>query len=164
MVVGLVAMIAVKGLSHFWPKPVVEFNYQTAEQSEPVRVIGEISRSETTTAAAMREAGFNVPEDQDVVVRHLVKRGNRDVTGQDFVWYMESFMSDPRYPEEILVLERLQWGDFYGYLQGFLIDGEVVAVGAEARTAFERALRDTAKGVRELNGILEHKDDKQKSS
>lgn len=153
MVVGLVAMIAVKGLSHFWPKPVVEFNYQTAEQSEPVRVIGEISRSETTTAAAMREAGFNVPEDQDVVVRHLVKRGNRDVTGQDFVWYMESFMSDPRYPEEILVLERLQWGDFYGYLQGFLIDGEVVAVGAEARTAFERTLRDTAKGVRELNGI-----------
>lgn len=153
MVVGLVAMIAVKGLSHFWPKPVVEFDYQTPEQSEPVRVIGEISRSETTTAAAMREAGFNVPEDQDVVVRHLVKRGNRDVTGQDFVWYMESFMSDPRYPEEILVLERLQWGDFYGYLQGFLIDGEVVAVGAEARTAFERALRDTAKGVRELNGI-----------
>ena len=153
MVVGLVAMIAVKGLSHFWPKPVVEFDYQTPEQSEPVRVIGEISRSETTTAAAMREAGFNVPEDQDVVVRHLVKRGNRDVTGQDFVWYMESFMSDPRYPEEILVLERLQWGDFYGYLHGFLIDGEVVAVGAEARTAFERALRDTAKGVRELNGI-----------
>src|SRR5690625_3274422 len=77
MVVGLVAMIAVKGLSHFWPKPVVEFDYQTPEQSEPVRVIGEISRSETTTAAAMREAGFNVPEDQDVVVRHLVKRGNR---------------------------------------------------------------------------------------
>lgn len=153
MVVGLVAMIAVKGLSHFWPKPVVEFDYQTPEQSEPVRVIGEVSRSETTTAAAMREAGFNVPEDQDVVVRHLIKRGNRDVTGQDFVWYMESFMSDARYPEEILVLERLQWGDFYGYLQGFLIDGEVVAVGAEARTAFERTLRDTAKGVRELNGI-----------
>src|SRR5690625_3553858 len=111
MVVGLVAMIAVKGLSHFWPKPVVEFDYQCSEQSEPVRVIGDIRRSESTTAAAMREAGFNIAEDQDVVVRHLVKRGNRDVTGQDFVWFMESFMSDPRYPEEILVLERLQWGD-----------------------------------------------------
>src|SRR5690625_1533018 len=110
-------------------------NGKTPEQSEPVRVIGEISRSETTTAAAMREAGFNVPEDQDVVVRHLVKRGNRDVTGQDFVGDMESFMSDPRYPEEILVVERLQGGDLNGYLQGFLIDGAVVAVAAEARTA-----------------------------
>lgn len=153
MVIGLVAMIAFQGLSHFWPKPVLEFDYHSPEQPEPVRVIGEVSRSETMTAAAMRDAGFQVPEDQDVVVRHLIKRGNRDVTGQDFVWYLDSFMSNQRYPEEILVLERLQWGDFYGYLQGFLIDGEVVALGAEAHAQFERTLKDTAKLMREINAI-----------
>jgi phosphate transport system permease protein len=153
MVIGLVLMIAYNGLSHFWPKPVLEFDYQLEGQAQAERVIGEISRSETMTAAAMRDAGFLVPEDQAVVVRHLIKRGNRDVTGQDFVWYLDSFMTDKRYPEDILVLERLQWGDFYGYLREFLVDGEVVAVGAEARTAFEQTLRETSRLVREINVI-----------
>jgi len=153
MVVGLVGMITVNGLSHFWPKPVVEFEYQLEGQESAERVMGEVSRSETMTAAAMRDAGFVVPEGQDVVVRHLIKQGNRDVTGQDFVWYLEDFMTDQRYPEDVLVIERLQWGDFFGYLRDFRIDGEVVAEGQEARQRFRETLEETSELVREINVI-----------
>ncbi len=153
MVVGLLLMIAVNGLGHFWPKAVVEFDHQPTAEATPQRVIGEVSRSETMTAAAMREAGYQVPEDQDVVVRHLIKQGNRDVTGRDFVWYIEDAMSDWRYPEDVLVLERTTWGDFYGYLLEFRRDGEVIAEGAAARDAFEQRLPDSLATVRAIQRI-----------
>jgi len=150
MVVGLLLMIAVNGLGHFWPQAVTEFQYRETADAEPVRVIGEVSRSETMTAAAMREAGYEVPEDQEVMVRHLIKRGNRDVTSRDFVWYLEDFMSDRHYPEQAMVLERTTWGDFFGYLRQYKEGGEVVAEGAAAREAFENRLEESLARVAEI--------------
>ncbi|MEX0731586.1 MAG: phosphate ABC transporter permease PstA [Aquisalimonadaceae bacterium] len=150
MVVGLLLMIAVNGLGHFWPKAVIEFEYQETPDSEPERVIGEVSRSETMTAAAMREAGYQVPEGQDVVVRHLIKRGNRDVTSRDFVWYLGEFMSEWRYPDQVIVLERTTWGDFYGYLRQYKEGDDVVAEGPAARQAFDDRLEQSLAQVREI--------------
>ncbi|RFA30378.1 phosphate ABC transporter, permease protein PstA [Alkalilimnicola ehrlichii] len=152
MVLGLLLMIGVRGLGHFWPSAVVEFDY-AQEGQQPVRVLGELSRSETLTAAAMREAGHAVPEDQEIVVRHLIKRGNRDVTGSDFVWYLGSYSSEWRYPSDAMVLERLTWGDFIGYLREYREDGEVIVSGSEARQAFEARLQETQRMVREIAHI-----------
>ncbi|MCC5858350.1 MAG: phosphate ABC transporter permease PstA [Ectothiorhodospiraceae bacterium] len=153
MVVGLLLMIAVNGLSHFWPSAVVEFEHRATADAEPERVIGEVSRSETKTAAAMREAGYEVPEGQEVVVRHLIKRGNRDITGRDFVWYIEDAMSDWRYPEDVLVLERTTWGDFYGYLRDFRRDGQVIAEGPAARETLQQRLPESLAAVRQIQRI-----------
>ncbi|MCC5874301.1 MAG: hypothetical protein JJU22_18025, partial [Gammaproteobacteria bacterium] len=101
MVIGLIMLIAVRGLAHFWPAAVVEFDYAARPGDETMRVIGEVNRTETMTAAAMREAGFQVPEEQTLVSRHLIKQGNRDVTGRDFVWYLEDGMSEWRYPTDV---------------------------------------------------------------
>ncbi|MCK8517091.1 phosphate ABC transporter permease PstA [Methylonatrum kenyense] len=152
MVVGLLLMIAVNGLGHFWPKAVAEFDYAVSGD-EPERVLGELSRSETMTAAAMRDAGYEVPEDQEIVTRHLIKRGNRDATGRDFVWYIGENASEFRYPREAMVLERLTWGDLIGYLKDYREDGEVVAEGADARAAFESQLEETRTSVREIQRI-----------
>ncbi|WP_017942054.1 MULTISPECIES: phosphate ABC transporter permease PstA [unclassified Thioalkalivibrio] len=153
MVFGLILMIAVNGLSFFWPSDVIEFEYQTSEQSEPVRVMGELSRSETMTAQAMRETGIDVPEGQEIVVRHLVKRGNRDLDSRDFRWYVEDFMSEWERPRDAVVLERLQWGNFYGYISEFRVDGEVVAEGSGAREAFEARIPETRSLVQQIERI-----------
>lgn len=153
MVIGLLLLIAVRGLSHFWPAEVIEFDYAETPAAEAIRVIGEVSRSETMTAASMREAGVAVPEGQEFVVRHLIKQGNKDVTGRDFVWYLADGMSEWRYPADIMQIERLQWGDFYGYLQTYAVDGEVVAKGEEARKAFEAKLAETAALVEQIGRI-----------
>ncbi|WP_019568775.1 phosphate ABC transporter permease PstA [Thioalkalivibrio sp. ALMg13-2] len=153
MVFGLILMIAVNGLAFFWPSDVIEFEYRTSQEAEPSRVMGELSRSETMTAKAMRESGFDVPEGQEIVVRHLVKRGNRDVDSRDFRWYVEDFMSEWERPRDAVVLERLQWGNFYGYIREFRIDGDVVAEGAEARAAFEQRIPETRSLVQQIERI-----------
>ncbi len=131
MVVGLLGLIAVRGLGHFWPAPIIETTFQEAD-GEEIRLLGELSQSETVTAAVMREAGFTVPEEQELVTRHLLKLGNRDLSGSDFRWYVEDFMKPWQYPESAIVLERTEWGNFYGFLIDVRENGRTVAVGDAA--------------------------------
>ncbi len=113
MVFGLLLLILVRGFSHFWPHPVAQITY-TLPGSAPIEVIGELRRSETLTGQLMREAGAPIPEEQLFVTRHLFKLGNRDVTGRDFTYFIDDFMGEWRYPRDITVLERREWGDFLG--------------------------------------------------
>src|SRR5690606_5507841 len=46
--------------------------------------------------------------------RIQVKVGNRDAYGMDFRWIDEERIVRREFPEEIVVLERLEWGDAYG--------------------------------------------------
>jgi phosphate transport system permease protein len=62
-----------------------------------------------------------------LVTRHLVKQGNRDVWGRDFVWYSEIGMGEWDYPANAMRLERREWGDFYGYAVRLLENGTVVS-------------------------------------
>ncbi|HHO81832.1 MAG TPA: phosphate ABC transporter, permease protein PstA, partial [Halothiobacillus sp.] len=112
MVFGLLLLILVRGFGHFWPSAVVETTYVQSD-GEQVQVIGELRKSETLTAQSLREAGVALSEEQRLVTRHLFKLGNRDVTGRDFVYFIEDFMGEWSYPKEITVLERREWGDFY---------------------------------------------------
>ncbi|WP_406672061.1 phosphate ABC transporter, permease protein PstA, partial [Natronospira sp.] len=134
MVIGLIGLIAVRGLGHFWPSDIAEITY-LSEDGEERRLIGELSQSETMTAAAMRETGLEVPEDQEVVVRHLIKHGNRDLLPRDFAWYVAEQLRDWRYPENLVRLERREWGDFYGYVREVREGGVPVATGDAALQA-----------------------------
>ncbi|MFO8156090.1 MAG: phosphate ABC transporter permease PstA [Pseudomonadota bacterium] len=153
MVAGLLLMIAVNGLAHFWPSAVVEFDYQTPDQTEPATVLGEWDRTEIMTAEAMRSAGYTVPEEQEIVERRLIKRGNRDIDRGDFSWYLEDFVSDWHRPEDAMVLERTEWGNFYGYLQSYRVGGVAVATGEEARAQFSEQLKVTRDIVHEIEQI-----------
>ena len=59
IVLGLLALIAVKGLSHFWPKSVMQANYvsvqaTTDSNSASIRIIGELHEDEEVTPAKRR--------------------------------------------------------------------------------------------------------------
>ncbi|SFM25916.1 phosphate transport system permease protein [Ectothiorhodospira mobilis] len=128
MVVGLLTLILVRGFGHFWPAPILETQVTTPEGGS-VRVVGELVRSETIPARVMRQSGMSVPADLEVATRHLIKQGNRDVTGRDFMWYPEWAMSQWRYPDAAMWIERREWGDFYGFPLRLLEDGRVIAEG-----------------------------------
>jgi phosphate transport system permease protein len=132
MVVGLLLLIAVRGLGHFWPAAVMEAWYQPPG-GERVRVLGEVENVETVTAAVVRDAGMPVPEGVGLVDRMLLKHGNRDLSGRDFRWYVEPYFSDYAWPEDVVVVERMEWGNFYGYLRGLKESGDTVAEGMAAR-------------------------------
>lgn len=117
MVFGLLFLIAANGLSHFWPGKVAKITLETETGGTEV-LLGEIVDDEVVSATRVREAGGRVPEDMTVVRRHLVKIGNRDVSGNDFRWIAETEVERIEYPEDAVVIERTEWGNFYGYLIG----------------------------------------------
>ncbi|MEX0900212.1 MAG: phosphate ABC transporter permease PstA [Gammaproteobacteria bacterium] len=153
MVLGLLALIAVRGLGHFWPDTLYQTTYQLPDR-EAVRVLGAIVDEESRTAVVLRESGFPVPDDLVAANRILMKQGNRDLTSRDFVWYLEPFMSELETPVDALTLERREWGNFYGYLRQVKQAGEVVADGpADAWPALEERLARSNQLLREARVI-----------
>lgn len=155
MVAGLLLLIAVRGLGHFWPRDLVSVDYRQPDGSV-VTWLGEIKDSETVRERLYEAAGYDAPETPDhFITRDLLQVGNRDVTGTDFRWIARPAIEDRRYPEDAAVLERREWGNFYGYLETVLEDGKVVASGeaawAEMRARLERAL-DLHEQIEDLEG------------
>ncbi len=138
MVIGLLLLIAVRGLGHFWQPPIVETVFH--DRGEEVRILGVIRESETVPAQVVREAGFEVPEEQLLVTRHLFHLGNRDLTGRDFQWFIEETMGEFSQPADAIVLERREWGDFFGYLESIKEDGAVIAEGEAAFSELKERL------------------------
>ena len=131
MVVGLIGLIAVRGFGHFWAADVTQIRITDHAGQQSV-VIGELVRSQTIPAAVARDAGNFVPDGIDLVTRHLIKQGNRDQTGRDFVWYLGLGMASWEYPEDVYVIERREWGNFYGHAIALMREGEIVASAGEA--------------------------------
>lgn len=117
MVFGLLALIAARGLGHFWPAEVTSFELQNADGSTNV-LLGTVVDEEQVTAQRVRDTGVEVPADVELVSRYLIKIGNRDLTGADFVWINELEIIGQSKPESAIVVEREEWGNFYGFLRG----------------------------------------------
>ncbi|MEC9314208.1 MAG: phosphate ABC transporter, permease protein PstA, partial [Pseudomonadota bacterium] len=149
MVVGLVLLIAVRGLSHFWPADIMELTYQ--EPGQPAEtLIGERIDHETVPAARLALSGVQLPEGQEFAQRTLLKVGNRDYFGLDFRWINDPWISDIRYPEGIMAIERREWGNFYGYLVNVKQEGEVVASGDGAYQEFVQRLERSNELMRQI--------------
>nr|WP_193074480.1 phosphate ABC transporter permease PstA [Pseudomonas sp. FME51] len=140
MTVGLLALIAVRGLSHFWPSDVIEVDYRIPGQ-EALVTLGEVNSQEEVSLARLAGSGLPVDGDADgVMSRMLLKVGNRDMYGADFRWVIGEWMENPRTPEDVIVVERREWGNFYGYLVDVRQNGEVVAEGAAAWPVLQQAI------------------------
>lgn len=171
MVVGLLGLLAVRGMAHFWPADVMQANYAPPVLSgEPqvTEVIGERVESESVSSVQIASSGIPVDESVAFYDRQLVKMGNRDVTGADFAWLLSSFISEIRYPENIVAMERREWGNFYGFLASVSESGEELslsgdeALWSEFESRLERASRlheaiyDIEKGeIGKINYALE---------
>ncbi|MCO6412134.1 MAG: phosphate ABC transporter permease PstA [Thiogranum sp.] len=132
MVTGLLLLIAVNGLGHFWPATVWQFQYQ-APGGETGQLIGEIRETETISVERLRDSGTLPPDHPEgVVERYLLKIGNRDITGLDFRWIPAPQILERTVPDDLVVLERSEWGNFYGFLESVKENGETVAGQQEA--------------------------------
>jgi phosphate transport system permease protein len=140
MVVGLLALIAVRGFGHFWPAKVLQTSIVDNTGTRHI-IMGESVRSETIPATIARDNGFTVPADVELVTRHLIKQGNRDVNPRDFMWYLETGMEEWAYPADAVVIERREWGNYYGFPQEIRERGETVSRIGSADFWEELALR-----------------------
>jgi len=126
MVLGLIGFIAFKGLAHFWPASVMQATYQLPDSTK-TKVMGQQTDSEWVSQAQLQAIGMDTKSDAEQAKRVLIKVGNRDVYGGDFRWVLEHHLVEYSYPEKAVVLERREWGNFYGYLKKVYKNDELVA-------------------------------------
>lgn len=135
-VIALLSLLAVRGLGHFWPAAVIQAQY-TVPGAAPVRITGELVESEDVSIEQLHAAGIDVASPTGFARRDLFKVGNRDVSGHDFGWFLDDYLSDIQRPEHMLVLERREWGNFYGFLREVKEQDRVVAdAGTDADGAW----------------------------
>lgn len=131
MVIGVLGLIVIRGSSHFWPAQVMQFGYQEPGK-ELQTIIGEHVDTSITPAAMAKSSGHIMTDDEDTLVQYLVKTGNRDISGTDFRWILERNIRQKQSPPEMMVVERREWGNFYGRLAAVKENGKVIAEGEQA--------------------------------
>ncbi|MBI3450269.1 MAG: phosphate ABC transporter permease PstA [Acidobacteria bacterium] len=118
LVAGLLALIAANAVPAFW-----QHRLALLTLHDGTRILGEIRARETIPARQGEIASSGA--------RIQVKTGNRDVTGEDFRWIDESRIADRSSPGDAVVLERLEYGPFYGTMAELRNGSDVVARGSE---------------------------------
>jgi len=111
MIASLLAFVAWQGLATFRVRPVVRI--ATADGKVQM---GEVERVERREGAPGRR---------------LLRTGNFELTGEHYAWIDDAAVVREDLPPWALVLERTEWGRFYGLPTAFLVGGERVAEGAE---------------------------------
>ena len=161
MTVGLLLLLALNGLSHFWPKDIMRANY-----SQPVldgeaferEIIGERVDREHVSAERIISSGIPVSEDEPLYERELVKIGNRDLNGSDFTWLLTNFLSDISYPENLTAFERREWGNFYGYVQEVKEAGTTIATSDPSNLSDDTAWRELEERIERSLSLYEQID------
>ena len=83
LVLGLLFLIAARGLGHFWPAAIHEVTYIEAD-GQRVILAGTVRGREEVPAGRLRESGIEVADGIESVKRILLKVGNRDIGDNDF--------------------------------------------------------------------------------
>jgi phosphate transport system permease protein len=118
---GMLAVVLANGLGVFWPAPLAEVTL-----ADGTRLVGRSIQSETNPDNGRRQIQF--------------KTANRelDPARQDFHWVAAEDVQETSYPAELMVLERMTNGDFYGTLAEVRAPG--LSVPEEAGAAERLAL------------------------
>lgn len=131
LVLCLLILIAIRGLGHFWPADIVEYHYQD-KSGQDSAIIGEQVDESLLHEAQARAAGHEVLNGAEYLLQFLIKTGNRDLYGSDFRWIQDQYVRSKDTPDDLIAIERREWGNFYGRLRAVKQDGGVIAEGEQA--------------------------------
>ncbi|MGN2612010.1 phosphate ABC transporter permease PstA [Aliivibrio fischeri] len=97
-VLGILLLIGWKGLSYFWPTPLQE--WQTFD--------GKIIVGQLYDVQKVHDANADKKE------RLVIKVGNRDINGFDFINIDQDQIKTVSKPDELVVVDRVQHGKYFG--------------------------------------------------
>lgn len=139
MIAGLLFLIASKALGFFWPADVVEIKLNNGQV-----YLGQYAGNE----AIPQMGDKNIKE-----YRTRLKVGNRDLYGLDFTWVDDDKIKSAEFPKNAVVLERREWGNFYGFLKELDINGTIIP--GDSKNAFSK-LKEIIADANKINGKIHH--------
>ncbi len=113
MIVALIWIVGANALGFFWPDQLKAVDLQSGQ-----KLLGAVRAQE----AIPQQTG-----DVREYYRTQFQVANRDLYGADFRWVDDSLMTGHSFPEQVIYLERYEWGPFFGFLSTVRQDGEIVA-------------------------------------
>lgn len=152
-VLGLIGLLAINGLAHFWPSQVLAIEYERF--GSKTKILGELSAQESITRRQFMEANPGSEESLNPEVeRWLIKTGNRQANPPDFRWLFAHDVLTQSMPKDVVVIERTEWGNAYGFLHG------VHQAGARVETddmwsEFQHRIERTASIREEIDELQE---------
>ena len=152
MVVGVLGLVIGRGVGHFWPHQISQFSYQEPDK-QPQIIIGEKVETSITPAAMAKTTGYVMADNEETLVQYLIKTGNRDVTGTDFRWIQERNIKAHSEPLAMIVIERREWGNFYGQLLEVKEKGVTIATGEQAWQVLQTKIAETLAVFKEITHI-----------
>lgn len=152
-VLSLLLLIMARGLGHFWPGDIIEFQYNDPDYGEQ-RLIGELVRKESVNLEHLGQ--MDDSQASPLVERWLIKTGNREMSA-DFRWIDHARIKTQNTPDNLIILERDEWGSFYGELLAVEESGQVIAQGEAAWKVFLERL-ERAEQLRADINRLEQKE------
>ena len=114
MILGLLVLVMVKGMGFFWPRPLV-----LIEAKDGKKFLVEVLEREPNP-------------DRKGTFRIRTKIANRDLNGLDFKWFEESEIAKRSVPLDAVLLERLEYGSFHGFLKELKQGSESFGIGSGA--------------------------------
>jgi phosphate transport system permease protein len=135
LLVGMIALVAVSGLGVFWPDALVQF--ETAKGP----ILGTIVTEDEAPAPPAAPGAAPAPVER----RFNVRVGNRDLY-PDFRWIRESDVTARSEPADAVVIERLEYGNFHGYIDAVKTPkGEAAKTPEALAAALAAAMKATKK-------------------
>ena len=127
LLVGLLTLLAVRGMGHFWPSPLTLVTLEDGRQ-----LAGQAVREERLPDSAGRE--------------RLYLTANRDLEGAIWTWVAVEEIAEESRPRDLVVLERTRWGSFQGRLLALesdeaRVEGEATWAALETRLETLATLR-----------------------
>ncbi|HVT43767.1 MAG TPA: phosphate ABC transporter permease PstA [Thermoanaerobaculia bacterium] len=155
MIVSLLVLVLFNGARTFWPKPIVEVTLV-----DGTKLMGEVTRSERfrvdpavleQLSTVVREA---IAEEDGWATRRLVRVGNYDLYGEDFVWVPSFEIAGESTPADAWMIERREWGPAIGRPVALLLDGEPLSEsGASLATQFRGAHGSALARYRQIRSL-----------
>ena len=141
MIAGLVGVVAEVAGGFFWPNPLLELGL-----ADGGKVLGEVWDREPDPGSPGQ-------------YRVRIKVGNRDLQGADFRWIRERDVLERDLPPGAWLVERREYGNFYGFPQRLMLPSTTVAVTDPLFGAvLEREVDAAHKLVGDERGLLHRVD------
>jgi len=161
MVIGLVMLIAARGLGVYWPGDVFQFELNDKANAPNFPIVGEIYEEEKVSIEKIKSLGINIDlqnsnKNETLITRLLIKTGNRDIYGGDFKWIIGNNVKSKELPKDIVVFERHEWGNLYAHITEIKENNNNISSNADIWNEFQRRLSRTSTIHHDIKKIEKH--------